>query len=692
MLKRPHILVVDDEANILDSLRGILTDEKYKVFEAENSDDALQILQENRVDLVLLDVWLPGRRDGLQTLREMRRRNISAEVIMISGHGSIDTAVRATKLGAYGFIEKPLELENVLENVVAALNNVRATDKKNENQPSDSGFYGFYKYIGGCEAMIEVKEKMKSAAKSADPVLIRGEMGTGKEFTAGYIHSKSSRDGAPYIKVSCGDLTEKAFDTLFGPPDEKPGLKSSRFSKLSGTVFLEDPQMLDNKMQDRLINLIKTAKKRKGGPALGFIAAVTVSPRKNSKPETRETFAAVFGGNIINLPPLRKRGDDIETLIKFFIEHASEDFGKTDVRVTHKAMERMISYPWPGNVKELKNLVDSMIMACPSTRIETEDIPFGGSLKRRISPSSKGVGAVSRKSGNKKAVINQKTLGQSGVITGVGLHTGIKTGLILSPLPANSGIIFSDISSGRQVIASVDYVESTDYCTTLKFGATYIKTIEHIMATLHMYGLTNVLVKVGEEVPILDGSAAELCELIENAGIQEQHEEVEPVSVDRTYMVGEGDGGDDKKKFLKIEPSDRLVIEYRMDYPPPVGRIRTTFKADGIENFKNEIASARTFGFVSHIKRVEKPGFAEGGKLNNIILMDDGRIINTTLRFEDEFARHKILDILGDIYLLGRPVTGRITANMTGHTENIELLRKIRSSLVKPGNVAAGSA
>lgn len=683
MGKKRHILIVDDEANILDSLRGILSDEGYKVSGAENGDDALEILRERRIDLVLLDIWLPGRRDGLQTLREMRRRNIGAQVIMISGHGSIDTAVRATKLGAYGFIEKPLELDNTLETVEAALRSV-----KNASATADGGPYGFYRYLGQCKAMAKVREKMKSSAQSDNSVLIYGEMGTGKEFTAGYIHSKSSRVQDPFIRVDCTNLTAQAFERLFGLSDEDPELKGSRFSKLSGSVFLEGLDMLDEKLRERLSALAKIAEKRNGKYKLAFITAVTIAPGKADKDKIMESLAPALGKTLIGLPPLREREGDIETLINYFVEHASEDFGKTDAQVSQKAMERMLTYPWPGNVKELKSVVDNMIMASPSSRIGPDDIPFAGSLKRELS-LTEGVTARRGTTKKKAAVINQRTLAQSAVITGLGLHTGFKTGLILSPLSANSGIIFSDISSGRQVMASLDCVESTDYCTTLKFGAKYVKTIEHIMATLHMYGLTNLLIKVGEEVPILDGSAAEFCELIENAGIKSQHEPVEPFSVDKTFVIGDETGGG---KFLKIEPSDKLEVEYRMDYPPPVGRIRAAFSADSIESFKTEIAPARTFGFVDHIKNIKKPGFAEGGKLDNFILIDDGRVINTTLRFEDEFARHKILDLLGDIYLLGRPITGKITANMTGHTENVELLRKIRSSSEKLGNAAVASA
>ncbi|MFQ5432688.1 MAG: UDP-3-O-acyl-N-acetylglucosamine deacetylase [Nitrospinota bacterium] len=672
---------IDDEANIQEALHGILTDEGYEVCEAENGDDALKLLQEKRIDLVLLDIWLPGRRDGLQTLREMRRRHENAEVIMISGHGSIDTAVRATKLGAYGFIEKPLSLTVVLDRIEAALQGTGENGK--DNQPDS----GYDRYIGGCETMQTVKRRMESAAKSGEPILIIGEMGSGKEFSAEHVHTMSSRKNDPFITVNCNGLAAPAFNRLFGAPDENPASKGSRFSKLAGSLFLEDPHKLDNELQERLFNIVTFSKIRRGKNRLGFIAAATAIRKKRGGFGLPPSLSDVFGNDPIILPPLRERGDDIENFINYFIENASEDFGKSDIKFSRDTVSRMVKYPWSGNVKELKTLVENSVMSCTSAVIGPGDIQLGGPIKKKTALPALGGGR--RGGSNRRSIINQKSLKQSVVLTGVGLHSGIKTGLILTPLPPNSGIIFGDISTGRQVPANLDNVRSTEFCTMLKFGAARVMTIEHIMATLHMYGITNALIKVGDEVPIMDGSAAELCELIENAGIKNQHETMVPITVDRKITIGEPA---DDKKFLTIEPADRLIIEYRMDYPPPVGKMKTTFKADSVENFKTEIAPARTFGFVDEIKKIAKKGFAKGGRLTNVILIDDERVINTSLRFEDEFARHKILDFIGDAYLLGRPLYGKVTANMTGHTENVMLLNVIRSSLDMPGNGASGRA
>jgi len=673
------ILVVDDEENITESLNGILSDEGYEVDTTESGDKALGMLKEKAYDLVLLDIWLPGRKDGLQTLREIRKRKLDVDVIMISGHGSIDTAVRATKLGAHNFIEKPLSLDTVLETINTVL---ELKKQGNRNKNAEIGKKGEYRYVAKSEAMVQVFKQATQAAKNYDPVLIIGEDGTGKQFTASFIHQNSKLQNEPFITVDSIDLTTSAFEKLFGPLEEDPSVKNSRFNKITGTVFLVNPNLFDAKLQKRIASLIKLSIS-KSKKKVRFVAALQTSA--NKKPKNLDvSLKGYFSTSVIQLPALRERSEDLTELINYFVGHASEDFGKPDVSVSDKAMERMISYPWPGNVKELQNVIENTLMSCPAHSIEQSDIAFNYSVKRRNSVTAddrflgKSNGAVKRKTRKKGKVYLQKTIGQSVVLTGLGLHSGTKTGLIISPLPPRSGIIFGDISSGRQVVASVDHVDTTGYATSIKFGSTSVKTIEHIMATLHIYGITNALLKVNDEVPIMDGSAAAFCKLIEHAGVIDQDDEIEPIVITQPITI---ESKDNSAKSLRIEPADKLEILYHMDYPQPVGKMDAYFKMNGLEYFKTEIAPARTFGFVSDIKNFEKEGLAEGGKLTNVILVDDEKIVNTTLRFEDEFARHKILDILGDMYLLGRPLIGKITAKLTGHTENIAILKKIRETL-----------
>jgi len=278
-------------------------------------------------------------------------------------------------------------------------------------------------------------------------------------------------------------------------------------------------------------------------------------------------------------------------------------------------------------------------------------------------------------------VVAQQTIGRSVVVNGQGLHSGVRTGLILEPLPPSSGIVFEDITSRERVPGLVDYIDSTGYATTLVSGGMAAKTVEHLMAALHAHGVTNLLVKMYGEVPILDGSAQDLCALVADAGVVEQDAVIEPIVIDRVYGA---EVGDPAKKSIRIEPSDVFEVRYELEYPAPIGRQDYDFKLTGPEAFAREIAPARTFGFVKEIEFLEQMGLASGGRLNNFILVGDEGVVNAPLRFDDEFVRHKILDIVGDFYLLGRPIRGRVVARRTGHGDNAALLRVLRERFGLP--------
>ncbi|MGC8605738.1 MAG: UDP-3-O-acyl-N-acetylglucosamine deacetylase, partial [Desulfomonilaceae bacterium] len=268
----------------------------------------------------------------------------------------------------------------------------------------------------------------------------------------------------------------------------------------------------------------------------------------------------------------------------------------------------------------------------------------------------------------------QKTLRGKVVIYGQGLHSGQKTGLTISPLPASSGINFGHITSGGTVPALLTFVESTDFCTSLRGNESLARTIEHLMAVFHVYGLTNLLVKISGEVPIMDGSALEFCNLVENAEIITQDEIVEEIVIQEPIELPM----DAKSpKSMRVEPSDVLEVEYHMDYPRPIGKMDMAFRLSSTSDFKSQIAPARTFGFVRDMKIMDEMGLAGGGKLSNLVLLDEDKVVNPPLRFENEFVRHKILDIIGDFYLLGRPIIGKIIAKQTGHSDNIAMLRII---------------
>jgi len=272
------------------------------------------------------------------------------------------------------------------------------------------------------------------------------------------------------------------------------------------------------------------------------------------------------------------------------------------------------------------------------------------------------------------SLLPQRTLKQSMVLYGTGLHSGKKTGLLFQPLPPHSGILFGNVSSDEFVPAHLDYVQTTEFATSLKKGRAIAKTVEHLMAVLHAYRITNLMVKMIEEIPIMDGSALEFCKIVEEAGVEDQEERVDELVIDRKLEIVHDN------KSLTIEPAEVFSIHFFLNYPPPIGEQTFDFTLESEEAFRDQVAPARTFGFVKDIEMLERMGMGGGGRLHNFILLDDEKIVNTELRFSDEFVRHKVLDLIGDFYLLNRPVRGKVTARLTGHTENIALMKKIQEA------------
>jgi UDP-3-O-acyl N-acetylglucosamine deacetylase len=274
----------------------------------------------------------------------------------------------------------------------------------------------------------------------------------------------------------------------------------------------------------------------------------------------------------------------------------------------------------------------------------------------------------------------QKTVKTPNIFYGLGLHSGVKTGMSIKPLPPGKGIRFENISEIGYIPARVDYLDTTAYATSIRKNNLEARTIEHFMATLHAAGITNLSIKINKEVPIGDGSAAEFCRFIRETGVANQDSVIPEIVIDRPLVIGEeGEGS----KYIKIEPGDCFDIKYTAIYPQPLGVITYEFVMDSFDAFEKEIAPARTYGFVEELSMLSKMGLAEGGRMNNFVLIDKGKVINTELRFPDELARHKILDIVGDFYLLGRPIRGKVTAQMTGHSENAQMLNLIKKTYLE---------
>lgn len=421
------VLIIDDEPGILGSLADVLVDEGYRTFKASSGVEGLALYQRERPDVVFLDIWLPDR-DGLEVLHALRELDPEAVVVMISGHGTVATAVKAIKMGAFDYLEKPLSYNQVVEAVTKALR------KRDAHQ--------------GAESEPEI--------------------------------------GRPRPEVE-SELT---------PPG--------------------------------LFSIVKTGRK------------------------------------------------------------------------------------------------------------------------------------------------HQKTIRHSKVIYGLGLHSGTRTGMVLQPLPPNSGIHFLTLPAEKVIPAHVSAVADTDYATTISRAGQSIKTIEHLLSALHAFGITNLLIKVHGEIPVLDGSALEFCKHLDEAGIESQKVPRREIVIDQTYRLDDGRG-----KEMVLEPFDGFKVSYQLRYPAPIGEQFFEFDLESIEAYREQIAPARTFGFMRDLKMLNELGLGSGGRLDNFILVGEDNVINTALRFPDEFVRHKILDIIGDLYLLGFPIRGKVTAKLTGHRDNIAILREI---------------
>ena len=278
--------------------------------------------------------------------------------------------------------------------------------------------------------------------------------------------------------------------------------------------------------------------------------------------------------------------------------------------------------------------------------------------------------------------VPQRTLRGNVLLNGIGLLSGRNTGVILSPLGINEGIIFQTLD-GHTIRGHITSLEDFSQSaasktffansTTLNNGRQRVRTVEHLMAVLSMYGITNVLIKVEAEIPNIDGSAKDFCDLIEEAGIDEQLAFTKVAVIRRKIGVGQENP---RSKHLYAEPFEGFEISMRVDYPLPIGEQILTFNPES-GSFVKEIAPARSFNTFENIEMAQKLGKIGGGYLHSHIILYDGKVINTELRYPDEFVRHKILDLIGDLYLLGLPIRGRIVANMTSHGYNQALVERL---------------
>ena len=380
----PSILIVDDEPSILQSLGGLLSDEGFEVITASNGYEALKTIDDESPDLVLLDIWMPGM-DGIETLKEIKKGNPFVQVIIITGHGTIETAVKATKLGAFDFIEKPLSIDKV---IVAINNSLNFRRLEEENRYLRKKTIEKNSITGSSPTISRVKEQIAVAAPTDAWVLITGENGTGKELAARTIHQLSSRADQPWVDVDCAAIPEDLIESeLFG--HEKGAFtgattkKRGRFELANkGTVFLDEIGDMSLATQAKILRALQEQKfQRVGGSrVLDMNARIIAASNKDLEKEIdknnfREDLYYRLNVIPIEIPPLRNRREDIPLLVRTFLdENSAHDQGKTKV-MAPEGIELLQQYSWPGNVRELKNLIERLAIMVFGDVIRATDIP-----------------------------------------------------------------------------------------------------------------------------------------------------------------------------------------------------------------------------------------------------------------------------------------------------------------------------
>ena len=378
------ILVVDDEESICQSLQGILTDEGYEVRTAGSGEEALKAIEEDLPDLVLLDIWLPGM-DGLEALKIIKTDYPQVQVIMMSGHGTIETAVKATKLGAFDFIEKPISLEKVVLLVNHALDLVRLEE---ENKFLKQKVTSAFELIGQSKTILDLKEMIRIVAPTNAWILIMGENGTGKELVARSIHYQSKRAKRPFIEVNCAAIPEELIESeLFG--HEKGsftgagGKKRGKFELAhEGTLFLDEVADMSLKAQAKILRILQEKKfERVGGNKFidtdVRVLAATNKDLEHEMETERFRQDLYYRLNVIPLTiaPLRDRKEDIPILANQFVNDFCLKEGIEPKSFTDDAIDVLMEHSWPGNVRELKNIVDRLVIMTQAGKITADDIP-----------------------------------------------------------------------------------------------------------------------------------------------------------------------------------------------------------------------------------------------------------------------------------------------------------------------------
>jgi two-component system nitrogen regulation response regulator NtrX len=378
------VLIVDDEPGIRESLTDVLEDEGYGVASVESAEACLESLAKNKYDVVLLDIWLPGL-DGIQALEKIQAFADPPTVIMISGHGTIETAVRATKLGAFDFIEKPLSIEKTLLTLRHALEQSRLAAQNRELREE---LRGRDRIIGESVPMKALRQQLGLAAPTNGRVLIYGESGTGKELVAHALHNLSRRADQPFVEVNCAAIPEELIESeLFGHVkgsftgalDDKVG----KFEQAhGGSLFLDEVGDMSLRTQSKVLRVIEEQRFTPVGSGNNLTVDVRVIAATNKrlddeiqKGNFREDLFYRLNVIPFYVPPLREHPEDIPALANYFLAEFARAYGRRPKTFADAAMEVLCNNRWPGNVRELKNLVERLVIMVPGERIERRHLP-----------------------------------------------------------------------------------------------------------------------------------------------------------------------------------------------------------------------------------------------------------------------------------------------------------------------------
>jgi len=380
----PAVLIVDDEATIIESLEGILSDDGFEVMHAFNGYEALKKIESQSPDIVLLDIWMPGM-DGIETLKEIKKIAPALPVVMITGHGTIESAVDATKSGAYDFLEKPLSIDKVMVTINNALN-FRKLEEENRYLRKKS--IEKNSITGTSPAVQKLYGEIMAAAPSDASILITGENGTGKEMVARTIQQFSLRPEQPFIIINCAAIPEENLDSeLFGHEkgafEDATSKNKGKFELTAGgTLFLDEIGDMNINTQAKILRALesKTFQRIGGGRTLHMDVRLIASSNKDLEKEIKAgNFRRdlYFRINVIpiQVPPLRDRKEDIPLLIDTFFEKFSKQSSENKKTVSENALKLLVVYEWPGNVRELKNLVERLAITVESDQIDVADIP-----------------------------------------------------------------------------------------------------------------------------------------------------------------------------------------------------------------------------------------------------------------------------------------------------------------------------